>query len=119
VSGQLEKLMDDARLAPEWRNYRLDGVQISFVKPNGKPTLMGNSIIEGENVSMNLKEASCISCHAISSVKNDGTEGITLLNGNPVGEPEPLPSRDWIRRDFVWSLLEASPAGASFQTCTQ
>jgi hypothetical protein len=119
LSSQLERLMNDARLAPEWKNYRLDGVQISFVKPNGKPTLMGNSIIEGENVGMNLKDASCISCHAISSVKNDGTDGITLLTGNPVGEPEPLPSRDWIRRDFVWSLFGACPPGASFQTCTQ
>ncbi len=119
LTARLERLMDNAHLASEWKNYRLDGVQVRFVHSNGKPTLMGNSIIEGENVGMNLKEASCISCHAISSVKSDGTDGITLLNGNPVGEPEPLPSRDWIRRDFVWSLLEACPPGASFQTCTQ
>ena len=95
--------MNDAHLAPEWKNYRLDGVQIRFVDSDGKPTLSGNSIIEGENVGMNLKQSSCIRCHALSSIKNDGTDGITLLTptNNPVGEPEPLPSRDWIRRDFV------------------
>jgi hypothetical protein len=118
LTPQLERLMDDAHLSSEWKNYRLDGVQIRFVHPDGKPTLLGNSIIEGENVGMNLKEASCISCHALSSVKSDGTDGITLLTNNPVGEPEPLPSKDWIRRDFVWSLLEACPAGTSSQNCT-
>jgi hypothetical protein len=119
LTPRLEKLMNDAQLAPEWKNYRLDGVQIKFVHPDGKPTLLGNSIIEGENVGMNLKEASCISCHALSSVKSDGTDGITLLTNNPVGEPQPLPSADWIRRDFVWSLLEACPPGSPSQNCTQ
>jgi hypothetical protein len=115
---RLQTLMNNAQLAPEWKNYRLDGVQIEFVHPDGKPTLLGNSIIEGENVGMNLKQASCISCHSLSSVKSDGTDGITLLTSNPVGEPQPLPSKDWIRRDFVWSLLEACPAGTSTQNCT-
>ena len=119
LTPQVERLMNDAHLAPEWKNYRLDGVQVRFVHADGKPTLLGNSIIEGENVGMDLKQASCISCHALSSVKSDGTDGITLLTYNPVGKPEPLPSRDWIRRDFVWSLLEACPAGTSTQTCMQ
>ena len=108
--------MDDAKLAPEWKNYRLDGVQIRFVHDDGTPTLLGNSIIEGENVGMNLKHSSCISCHALSSVKSDGTDGITLLgHPAPTGEPTALPSSDWIRRDFVWSLLNACPTA---QNCT-
>jgi hypothetical protein len=118
LTPQLQGLMNDAGLASEWKNYRLDGVQIRFVDSDNKPTLLGNSIIEGENVGMNLKQASCISCHSLSSVKSDGTDGITLLNNNPVGEPEPLPSKDWIRRDFVWSAMLACPPGASFQNCT-
>jgi hypothetical protein len=119
LSPRLEKLMKKAHLASEWKNYRLDGVQIRFVHSNGKPTLLGNSIIEGENAGVPLKESSCITCHSISSVKSDGTDGITLLNSNPVGEPEPLPSPEWIRRDFVWSLLLACPAGTPTQDCTQ
>jgi hypothetical protein len=109
LTRRLSKLMDAANLAPEWKNYRLDGVQIFFTE-DCKPTLLGNSIIEGENAGVPLREASCISCHAVSSIKSDGTDGIKfLMNVNPVGKPEPLPSEDWIRRDFVWSLLLACP----------
>jgi len=107
LTRQLSDLMTTANLAPEWRNYRLDGVQILFTE-GGQPTLLGNSIIEGENAGVPLAQSSCISCHALSSVKSDGTDGITLLNTNPVGNPEPLPSAEWIRRDFVWSLFKAS-----------
>jgi hypothetical protein len=112
LSQKLAQLMDAANLAPEWRNYRLDGVQTDFLVPR----LLGSSIIEGENAGVPLTQSSCITCHAVSSVKNDGTDGITLLNSNPVGPPVPLPSKKWIRRDFVWSLSEACP-GSPFQTC--
>jgi len=122
LSRQLAGLMDAANLAPEWRNYRLDAVQTDFYQPK----LLGNSIIEGENVGMPLTQASCISCHAVSSVRNDGFEGINLLSNNPVGFPQPLPSNAWIRRDFVWSLGLACPNGpttnpnqaGSLQNCT-
>lgn len=117
LTQRLAHLMTVAQLAPEWRNYRLDGVQVFFTN-NSKPTLLGSSIIEGENVGMPLTESSCISCHAVSSIKKDGTDGIQFLqNNNPVGNPEPLPSQDWIRRDFVWSLSLACP-DSRFQTCT-
>ena len=107
LTRALSDLMTAANLTPEWRNYRLDGVQILFTE-GGQPTLLGNSIIEGENAGVPLKQSSCISCHAVSSVKGDGTDGIGLLNTvNPVGNPDPLPSSDWIRRDFVWSLFKA------------
>jgi hypothetical protein len=118
----LKRLMDAAGLAPEWYNYRLDAVQTDFFAPK----LLGNSIIEGENVGMNLKQASCISCHAVSSVKDDGEDGINILaalNLPPTGFPPPLPSKAWIRRDFVWSLGLACPNGAgmigSLQGCAQ
>ena len=112
LSQKLSRLMDAANLAPEWRNYRLDAVQTDFLVPK----LLGNSVIEGENAGVPLTQASCITCHAVSSVNNMGTDGITLLNSNPVGPPAPLPSKAWIRRDFVWSLSEACP-GSPFQTC--
>jgi hypothetical protein len=114
LTDRLAALMYAANLAPEWLNYRLDGVQTGFFKPK----LLGNSIIEGENANVPLTQASCISCHAVSSVKSDGTDGITLLTSNPVGFPAPLPSIAWIRRDFVWSLSEACP-NSPFQTCAK
>ena len=116
LSPQLAALMKEANLAEEWTNYRLDGVQTHFVGASGKPTLLGNSVIEGENPGVPLDQASCISCHAGSSIKNDGTDGITLPMSNPVGRPKPLPSSAWIRRDFVWSLSMAC-FNSPFQTC--
>jgi hypothetical protein len=116
LSRKLANLMTNANLAAEWRNYRMDGVQVAFVRANGKPTLLGNSIIEAENAGVPLDQASCISCHAVSSINANGTDGITLLTTNPVGRPKPLPGTDWIRRDFVWSLTEAC-FNSPFQTC--
>ena len=113
LTAKLARQMDAAGLASVWKNYRLDGVQTDFLVPR----LLGNSVIEAENAGVPLTQASCISCHAASAVKNDGTDGITLLNSNPVGPPAPLPSNAWIRRDFVWSFSEACP-NSPLQTCT-
>src|SRR5262249_60394804 len=88
LTKKLQRLMDAANLAPEWKNYRLDGVQTDF----DEPMLLGSSIIEAENAGVPLTQSSCISCHAVSSVKDDGTDGITLLKSNPVRKPERLPS---------------------------
>jgi len=122
-TAQLKALMAAARLAPEWFNYRLDGVQTDFTKTgNGQiatATLLGNSIIEGDNVGMPLQQSSCITCHSVSSVASNGTDGITLLNAeyNPVGSNQAPPAASgnckWIQRDFVWSFLLATPPGPS------
>lgn len=116
LTNRLATLMYAANLAPEWFNYRLDGVQTGFFRPK----LLGNSIIEGENAAVPLTQSSCITCHAVSSVKSNGTDGITLLTSNPVGFPAALPSVAWIRRDFVWSLSEACPNSPFYpaQPCT-
>ncbi|HEY0219660.1 MAG TPA: hypothetical protein VGC26_07835, partial [Afipia sp.] len=113
LTSQLSDLMTAANLAPEFFNYRLDGVQTGYFKPQ----LLGNSIIEGENAGVPLTQASCITCHSVSSIKSDGTDGITLLNTNPVGAPPTLPN-GWIPRDFVWSLSEACP-NSPLQICAQ
>jgi len=116
LSAKLSALMTQANLDSIWRNYRLDGVQTTFLTSSGKPWLLGNSIIEGENAGVPLTQSSCITCHDVSSIKNDGTDGITLLTSNPVGNPAPLPSPAWIRRDFVWTLGLACP-GSLMQDC--
>jgi hypothetical protein len=115
LTPRLSSLMEAANLSPEWKNYRLDGVQTRFT--DGKnPTLLGNSIIEGENVGLLLTQSSCITCHAASSIKNDGTDGLHIFSNVPhpifLGNPEPLPP-EWIRRDFAWSLLLACPPDPS------
>lgn len=113
LTPDLAALMKAADLSPEWSNYRLDGVQVDFFIPQ----LLGNSIIEGENAGVPLTQSSCITCHDVSSVKTDGTDGIKLLTSNPVGAPKPLPP-GWIHRDFLWSLSEACP-NSPFQTCAK
>jgi len=113
LSAKLDNLMTAANLSTEWKNYRLDAVQTDFLVP----MLLGNSVIEAEAAGVPLNQSSCITCHAVSSIKNDGTDGISLLNSNPVGLPQPLPSNAWIRRDFIWSMFLACPGGA--QACAQ
>src|SRR6185295_15978294 len=84
------------------------------------PTLLGNSIIEGENVGMTKGTASCISCHSVSSVEADaaGTDGIQFLPATgPVGPQFVVPA-GWIARDFVWSLAVACPNGILPGHCT-
>lgn len=111
LTPALQALMTSAHLAPEFFNYRMDGVQTTFVTASGSPTLLGNSIIEGENVGMTKGTASCITCHSVSSIKNDGTDGITVLGSMPtppVG-PKYVVPKGWIARDFVWSMMLACP----------
>ncbi|HTX55559.1 MAG TPA: hypothetical protein VMD47_00510 [Candidatus Acidoferrales bacterium] len=103
----LSRLFASANIPPEFRNYRLDGVQIVFQNPNGSPTYLGNSVIEGENVGMTFNTASCITCHSHSTVKTNGADGISYLNA-PVG-PRCRTAPGWIERDFVWSMLLGVP----------
>jgi len=115
----LAALVKQAKLFPEFANYRLDGVQIKFTAPDGKPTYLGNSVIEGENVGMTKDTASCITCHSVSSIKNDGTDGITKINSQVGSQYQVPPS--WIARDFVWSLGLACPTvknGGGLQSCS-
>jgi hypothetical protein len=110
-TAALQSLMSQANLAPEFLNYRLAGVQTDFFEADGKtPTYLGNSIIEGENVGMTMNQASCITCHSISSIKKDNTDGFsTFLNLPPqTGAQYTIPP-DWIARDFVWSMGFACP----------
>lgn len=106
-TAALKALMVQANLAPEWANYRLDGVQVDFLDASGKPTRLGNSIIEGDNAGnpQAMAKSSCITCHNLSSINAAGDEQ------NPdfiIGAPQPPPS-GYALRDFVWSLTLALP----------
>jgi hypothetical protein len=103
LTAALYDLMSQANLAPEWKNYRLDGVQIDFLDRNGKPTRLGNSIIEGDNAGtpQSMKVSSCITCHDLSTLAPKGQNPT-----NPqfsIGGPTTIPA-GYVRRDFVWSL---------------
>jgi hypothetical protein len=106
-SPALAALMKQANLASEWSNYRLDGVQVDFLDANGKPTRLGNSIIEGDNAGnpQAMKVASCITCHNLSSINAQGQEQSPNFI---IGAPQPPPA-GYVLRDFVWSLTLALP----------
>ncbi len=101
-SQVLAQLMKDANLAAEWRNYRLDGVQVDFVDAAGKATVLGNSVIEGDNAGNPtlMKSSSCITCHDLSTINKSKQE---LSPDFIIGPPKSIPA-GYVRRDFVWSL---------------
>jgi hypothetical protein len=107
LSPALQSLMTQANLAPEFANYRLDGAQIKFTVGNNRPTYLGNSVIEGENVGMTKNTASCITCHSASFIAKNGTDGIDSLNA-PVGPRVKIPAGS-VARDFAWSMFLACP----------
>jgi hypothetical protein len=107
-------LMNSPLVPRAFLNYRLDGAQTHFLLPTGQPSLLGSSIIEGENAGVAVGQASCITCHSSSlingPVKTDavsyfGATGIKLIG------TACQPNQGWHKRDFVWSMLLASPAG--------
>jgi hypothetical protein len=101
LTQALADLMTQANLAPEWRNYRLDGVQTDFLNSAGKATLLGNSIIEGDNAGnpQLMKQSSCITCHNLSTINKQGQSmGPNFIVGVPTIKP------GFVTRDFVWSL---------------
>ena len=75
LTPALQGLMTQANLAPEfsipsrWRANRLhDGKR--------RTDLLGNSVIEGENVGMKKNTASCITCHSKSAIQKTGMDNI-------------------------------------------
>ncbi len=110
ITPALQSMMTAANLDPLWQNYRLDGVQVTFTDDSGNATRLGNSVIEGENAGVPLKESSCITCHHVSSINAAGADGINNLTSNPIGDPAHYPS-GFAGRDFVWSLMLACPGG--------
>ncbi len=105
LSQPLSQLMSSAALATEWQNYRLDGVQIDYLDASQHPTVLGNSIIEGDNAGNPtlMKSASCITCHNLSTINKNKQ---SLSPDFIIGSPKPYPT-GYVGRDFVWSLALA------------
>lgn len=102
LTQALTILMSAAQLQPEWKNYRLDGVQVDFTK-GGKNTLLGNSIIEGDNAGTptQMRKSSCITCHHRSAIDKNGNPALPVKF--KAGPPKAYPT-GVVSRDFVWSL---------------
>ncbi|MCI0564467.1 MAG: hypothetical protein MN733_38845, partial [Nitrososphaera sp.] len=66
-----------------WQNYALEGTQIDFVTPTGKPTILSDQFVE-----FGFQRSSCISCHATANIAPDGgfvglqAKALCALNGS-------------------------------------
>ena len=112
LTPALLTLMDSAKLVKQLKNYRLVGTQLKFVDDAKKPTLLGNSVIEGEGVGMTTNSSSCITCHAYSEIAPDGHEidffKLGIDHPGVIGEYS-QPNPGWMNRGFVWSLEAVCP----------
>jgi hypothetical protein len=96
----------DETLGGKWRYYRLKGSQTGFTDARGRPTTLGNKLLEGPN---NVPASSCITCHAMAGIDKAGLPypGRDFLTGLPrtadFGDKELLR----LQTDFVYSLARA------------
>lgn len=102
----------------KWEYYRLKGTQINFVDELGRPTVLGNRLLDSPAVS-----SSCITCHAAARVDRNGYGNQVGANAGP-GLPEPQwfwkpgPPIDfsrqlYIQTDFVYSLPRLAQSAAT------
>ncbi len=115
VSDALLNLLQKAGLGKEWQNYRLDGSQVNFIDSTGRPTLLGNSEVEGPF----LTTSSCITCHAKAAVNGNGEFLPVFKQNRPVegnvGAPDPAwyfnsgGTSKFLQADFIWGFSLANP----------
>jgi len=98
-----------------WQNYRLKGIQTDFVTPEGKPTVLAGSQIEGV---VFPASSSCITCHSRSGFNYQGQNlygggEVGVFQVSPIGPPDPSWFYDmgpdgWQLRyqqsDYVWAI---------------
>lgn len=105
-------LMAQAKLLPEFANYRLVGAQTTFTSP----TMLGSSFVEF-NAEVPPQQASCITCHNYATIAATSPAGANPENPNfgafpgtpPTGTPGPFPAPakgygPWTQQDFSWML---------------
>lgn len=121
-SAGMEKQLDDT-----WKYYRLVGTQSTFVTPDGRPTHLGNSVLEKQFGAT----SSCITCHSRASISiENGQKFIARLQPHASANESfnGAPSSCWYlneeglqkfgKLDFVWSLWRAKyKNGDSFDRC--
>lgn len=101
--------------AAVWSNYRLIGTQTAFTDAEGRPTRLGNSIIEP----CILERSSCMTCHARATFAPDRKPLEAFAEPWPyIGSPEPSWYLDdngekpiYMQLDFLWSLTRAKRRG--------
>jgi hypothetical protein len=107
MSSGLKEMFARNNVPKEVGNYRLIGTQVEFSKPDGTPTLLGNSKIEFGFE----EESSCITCHALARFDSSGCvhtkdEQCAANCGSSCSGPPPVACFTKMRQlHFVWSFL--------------
>jgi hypothetical protein len=105
-SVALMGLFANAGLSPIWLNYCLKGAQIDFTEKDGRPTLLGNSVIDRINGHIAPKQSSCISCHGLASFDSAGEANDARPTG-AIGRVDPARLQGYLTSNFVWGVAKA------------
>ena len=105
-SVALMSLFANAGLGPVWLNYCMKGTQVAFTEKDGKPTLLGNSVIDRINGHIAPTQSSCVSCHGLASFNSAG-EANDARPAGAVGRVDPARLKGYLPSDFVWGITKA------------
>jgi hypothetical protein len=102
----LKAMMNAAGLSPVWENYCLKGTETGFVEQDGKPKLLGNSVIERINSKDPIARSSCTTCHGYAAFNQQGKPGLLDFTNKalPIGEVNEERLRGYIRNDSIWGI---------------
>src|SRR6202020_298806 len=100
-----------AALSPVWQNYCLKGAEIDFIQANGKPRLLGNSVIERIDANIPVAKSSCITCHAYAAFDSKGNHGLLKFTDTlPVGKVDEDRLKGHVSNDFIWGIANLAAA---------
>jgi len=101
----LKAMMRAAGLPAVWENYCLKGAELDFIQPDGKPQLLGNSVIERVAGKIPISRSSCTTCHAYAAFNQAGKPGLlNFTNSNPIGKVDEDRLKGYVRNDFIWGI---------------
>jgi hypothetical protein len=104
-------MLANAGLSAVWQNYCLKGAEIDFIQANGKPQILGNSVIERIDANIPVGKSSCITCHAYASFDAKGNHGLlTFTNTLPVGRVDETRLKGYASNDFIWGIANLGVA---------
>ena len=103
----LKAMLASHRIDAIWNNYCLKGTQVAFLTPDGRRTLLSNSVIERMNKGVCVEKTSCISCHAYAAFNAIGTPNAGVLESSPTGAVRAELLNGYKTYDYMWGLLAA------------
>jgi hypothetical protein len=93
-------------LGPIWLNYCLKGSQVAFIERDGRPKLLGNTVIDRLNAHIPMARSSCMTCHALASFNRQG-EASGAFADDAIGDVDRARLRDYATDGFVWGVEHA------------